>query len=137
MVGAIYDHGSVCASVVADGIHVDFASVRISKKIMGSRLFLITDAVEEARSGDYIYIREKDRYVNAQGTLAGSCLTMLQAVRNCVEQVGISLDEALRMASAYPAELAGRQDLGRIAAGHKACMVAFNEAWEIVQMIGE
>lgn len=138
MVGAIYDHDRICASVVADGVHVDFASIRISKKIMGSRLFLITDAVEECREGDYIYIREKDRYVNAQGTLAGSCLTMLQAVRNCVEKVGIPLDEALRMASAYPAALAGRaQELGRIAAGYKACMVAFNEAWEIVKMVGE
>ncbi len=40
MVGAIYDHADVCSSIVCDGIHVDFASVRISKKIMQERLFL-------------------------------------------------------------------------------------------------
>jgi len=136
MVGAIYDHDRVCASVVADGIHVDFASIRISKKIMGPRLFLITDAVEESRSGDYIYIFNKDRYVNAQGTLAGSCLTMMQAVKNCVQQVGIPLDEALRMASTYPAALAGMgQELGRIAAGYRACMVAFDEQLNVRSMI--
>ncbi|HEU4552655.1 MAG TPA: N-acetylglucosamine-6-phosphate deacetylase [Chitinophaga sp.] len=136
MVGAIYDHDRVCASVVADGIHVDFASIRISKKIMGPRLFLITDAVAEARSGDYIYIFDKDRYVNAQGTLAGSCLTMMQAVKNCVEKVGIPLEEALRMAAAYPAALAGKEnELGRIAAGYCASMVAFNEQLQVVRMI--
>lgn len=138
MVGAIYDHDRICASVVADGIHVDFAAIRISKKIMGQRLFLITDAVAEARSGDYIYIFDKDRYVNAQGTLAGSCLTMMQAVKNCVEKVGIPLDEALRMASAYPAALAGMEnELGRISAGYRAAMVAFNEQLQVVQTITE
>ncbi len=138
MVGAIYDHDRVCASVVADGIHVDFASIRISKKIMGERLYLITDAVAEAREGDYIYIFEKDRYVNAQGTLAGSCLTMMQAVKNCVEKVRIPLEEALRMASAYPAVLAGLgNELGRIAAGYRASMVAFNEQLEVTGMIEE
>ncbi len=138
MVGAIYDHDRVCASVVADGIHVDFSSIRISKKIMGNRLYLITDAVAECREGDYIYIFEKDRYVNAQGTLAGSCLTMMQAVRNCVQQVGIPLEEALRMGSAYPAALAGKgNELGRIAAGYNASMVAFDTNLQIVRMIGE
>ncbi|KAA2245281.1 N-acetylglucosamine-6-phosphate deacetylase [Chitinophaga agrisoli] len=138
MVGAIYDHDRVCASVVADGIHVDFSSIRISKKIMGNRLYLITDAVAECREGDYIYIFEKDRYVNAQGTLAGSCLTMMQAVRNCVQQVGIPVEEALRMGSAYPAALAGKgHELGRIAAGYKASMVAFDANLQVVRMIGE
>ena len=132
MVGAIYDHDRVCASVVADGVHVDFASIRISKKIMGERLFLITDAVAECLEGDYIYIREKDRYVNAQGILAGSCLTMMQAAKNCVEKAGIAVDEALRMASTYPATLAGRgNDLGRIAAGYRESMVAFDEYFEV------
>lgn len=132
MVGAIYDHDRVCASVVADGIHVDFAAIRISKKIMKERLYLITDAVAESLVGDYIYTFEKDRYVNAQGTLAGSCLTMMHAVKNCVQQVGIPLDEALRMGSTYPAALAGLGDeLGRIAAGYRESMVAFDENFKV------
>ena len=45
MVGAIYDDANVMSSIICDGVHVDFASVRISKKIMGERLFFITDAV--------------------------------------------------------------------------------------------
>ena len=130
IVGAIFDHARVCASIVADGVHVDFASIRISKKIMKERLFLITDAVDENKEGGYIYIREKDRYVSATGVLSGSCLTMTKAVRNCVEQVGISLEEALRMASLYPARAIGReQAFGRIAVGYDAALVAIDSSW--------
>ncbi|MGO4294197.1 N-acetylglucosamine-6-phosphate deacetylase [Chitinophaga sp. RAB17] len=133
IVGAIYDHPLVSASIVADGVHVDFASIRISKKIMKDRLFLITDAVEENKDKEagYIYIREKDRYVSAGGVLSGSCLTMTKAVRNCVEQVGIPLEEALRMASLYPARAIGReQALGRIAVGYDAALVAIDSNWD-------
>lgn len=132
IVGAIYDHPRVAASVVADGVHVDFAAIRISKKIMGDRLFLITDAVEENKEGPYIYIREKDRFVSATGVLSGSRLTMLQAVRNCVEQVGIAPEEALRMASLYPARVAGLDhELGRIAPGYRAPMLILGNNWEV------
>jgi N-acetylglucosamine-6-phosphate deacetylase len=130
LVGAIYDHPAVNASVVADGVHVDFASIRISKKIMKDRLFLITDAVEENREGGYIYIKEADRYVSATGVLSGSRLTMAKAVRNCVEKVGISLEEALRMASLYPARVGGRDvRIGKIEAGYEASLVAIDDNW--------
>jgi N-acetylglucosamine-6-phosphate deacetylase len=135
-VGAIYDHPQVSSSVVVDGIHVDFNSVRISKKIMGRRLFLITDAVEVGATGDYIYVKEPDRFVNAQGVLAGSRLTMLEAVRNCINKVGIDAEEALRMGSAYPAALAGLgQELGAIAPGYKACMIVLDKEWQLKQLI--
>ena len=53
MVGAIYDDSRVMSSIICDGVHVDFASVRISKKIMRERLFFITEAVTEIREGNY------------------------------------------------------------------------------------
>jgi N-acetylglucosamine-6-phosphate deacetylase len=135
-VGAIYDHPSVNSSVVVDGIHVDFNAVRISKKIMGSRLFLITDAVEEGKTGDYIYVEEEDRYVNAQGVLAGSRLTMLQAVRNCIIKVGITPEEALRMGAAYPANIAGLgKELGYIAPGYRSSMIVLDDQWQLKQLI--
>jgi N-acetylglucosamine-6-phosphate deacetylase len=135
-VGAIYDHPRVNSSIVADGIHVDFNAVRISKKIMGPRLFLITDAVEEGPTGDYIYVKETDRYVNGQGVLAGSRLTMLQAVRNCIAKVGIDPEEALRMGAAYPATVAGLgRELGYIASGYRASMIVLDEQWQLKQLI--
>jgi N-acetylglucosamine-6-phosphate deacetylase len=136
VVGAIYDHPTVCSSIVADGIHVDFNAVRISKKIMGSRLFLITDAVEEGKTGDYIYVKEKDRYVNGEGVLAGSRLTMLQAVRNCITKVGIPPEEALRMGAAYPANIAGLgKELGYIAPGYRSDMIVLDDQWQLKQLI--
>lgn len=137
LVGAIYDHPSVNASIVADGVHVDFNAVRISKKIMGDRLFLITDAVVACEDGDYVYVEEPDRYVNAQGVLAGSRLTMHKAVKNCIDHVCILPEEALRMASLYPAKVAGlSHELGKIAPGYLDTMVVLGTDWELKQLIG-
>ncbi|MHB1921820.1 MAG: N-acetylglucosamine-6-phosphate deacetylase [Chitinophagaceae bacterium] len=136
LVGAIFDHPGVNCSVVADGIHVDFAAIRIAKKIMGERLFLITDTVEVNKEGDYIYIREKDRFVTQHGTLAGSLLTMMSAVRNMVERVGIPLEEALRMASSYPAQVAGKgNSLGKLKPGYRADLVVFDSDYRVSRTI--
>ncbi|WP_343689548.1 N-acetylglucosamine-6-phosphate deacetylase [Chitinophaga sp.] len=138
MVGAIYDHPHVHASVVADGIHVDFNTIRISKKVMGSRLFLITDAVAESGGEDYAFHWNpmSNRFEDANGTLAGSALTMLEAVQNCIAQVGIAPEEALRMAAAYPAVVAGlAQELGRIAPGFRTAMLVLDESWAFQQLI--
>lgn len=118
VVGAILDSSEVAVSMVADGHHVDFAAIRISKKILGDRMFLITDAVTESLHGRYSHQLQGDKYVIADGTLSGSSLTMLRAVRNCVEKVGIPLEEALRMASLYPARIMGLENqFGKIKPG--------------------
>ena len=135
MVGAIYDQGKVVASIVCDGIHVDFASVRISKKILGERLFFITDAVAEVSHGEYQHIFKKDRYTLPNGTLSGSALTMMQCVKNGVEKVGIELPEALRMASYYPSKLAGLNNFGTLAAGSAADFVLIDDRLELREVI--
>ncbi len=132
--GAVMDHPGVMSSIVADGIHVDFAMVRISKKIMQQRLFLITDAVTETTQGEYQHVFKGDRYVLPDGTLSGSSLTMMKAVKNCVEKVGIDLTEALRMASLYPAQLAGIAH-GKIQKDTSASFVVFNKQLEVVETI--
>jgi N-acetylglucosamine-6-phosphate deacetylase len=138
MVGAIYDHNEVRSSVVCDGIHVDFASVRISKKIMQDRLFFITDAVAEVSYGEYIHVFKGDRYTLPDGTLSGSALTMLQAVRNGVEKAGIPLPEALRMASLYPATVIGEQTRrGVIQPGAIADLILLDEQLNLLQVIVE
>jgi N-acetylglucosamine-6-phosphate deacetylase len=119
LVGAILDHPTVMASIVADGYHVDAAAIRIAKKIMGERLFLITDAVTNNPDGHYQHRLDGNRYVMPDGTLSGSALTMATAVKFCVEQAGIEEGEALRMASLYPARVLGLdKDWGRIAPGY-------------------
>jgi N-acetylglucosamine-6-phosphate deacetylase len=136
MVGAIYDHNEVRCSIVCDGIHVDFASVRISKKIMQDRLFFITDAIAEVLYGEHVHVFKGDRYTLPDGTLSGSALTMLQAVRNGVEKAGIPLPEALRMASLYPATVLGRQtQWGTIQPGAQADMILLDEQLNLQQVI--
>ncbi|MHA4811589.1 N-acetylglucosamine-6-phosphate deacetylase [Flavitalea flava] len=138
MVGAIYDHNDVRASIVCDGVHVDFNSVRISKKIMQDRLFFITDAVAEVQYGEYSHVFKGDRYTLPDGTLSGSALTMLQAVKNGVEKVGIPLPEALRMASLYPAALMGLdKKWGSIQPGAQADFVLLDEQLNLMQVIVE
>jgi N-acetylglucosamine-6-phosphate deacetylase len=135
MVGAIYDSPTVSASVVADGHHVDFSVIRISKHLMGARLFLITDAVTESFQGHYQHRLQGDKYVLPNGTLSGSSLTMMKAVRNCVEKVGISLEESLRMGSLYPAKAIGMDsNLGRIENGYTADLVEIGPQLEVKEI---
>ncbi len=136
MVGAIYNHSKVMSSVVCDGVHVDYAAVRISKEILKERLFFITDAVAEITEGEYIHLFKGDRYTLPNGVLSGSSLSMIQCVKNAVEHVGISLDESLRMASTYPARLLSDDTkLGRIETGYNASFVVFDNNLDIKKVV--
>jgi len=136
MVGAIYDHSSVGCSLVADGVHVDYAAIRISKKILGERLWLITDAVSETSVGPYQHVFKNDRYVLPNGTLSGSALTMMKAVKNCIEHVGIDIEEALRMASLYPAKVLGIDNkTGLIERNYEASFVVFDNEMNVIDVI--
>lgn len=127
VVGAILDHPTACTSIIADGVHVDFASVRIAKRLLGERLWLITDAVDDSGSGIYHFYKKDNYFVNEAGTLSGSALTMPQAVRNCVQHNICDLAEALRMASLYPARVLGvDHKYGRIATGYRAAFFIQN-----------
>ncbi|QQL49253.1 N-acetylglucosamine-6-phosphate deacetylase [Mucilaginibacter ginkgonis] len=117
-------------SIVADGMHVDFAMVRLAKRELGNKLFLITDAVTETNEGVYKHRLIDGKYVMPDGTLSGSSLTMLKAVQNCVEYAYIDLAEAINMASLYPAQLAGLNK-GRIAEGCDADLIIFNDTFEV------
>lgn len=129
--GATFQTEGILASIVADGIHVDYNTISIAKKVMKERLYLISDAVEENSRGAYLHIRQKDRFTLPDGTLSGSLLTMIKAVQNCVEHVGIPMDEALRMASVYPAKLMNLSGRSKIAPGLKTDLIIFDKEFEI------
>jgi N-acetylglucosamine-6-phosphate deacetylase len=104
VVGALFDHPTAMSSIIADGYHVDYAAIRIAKKIMGDRLFCITDAVTTTNTGLYQHTLVGDKYESA-GILSGSALTQLKSIQNLVDHVGLPLDEAIRMCSVYPAKV--------------------------------
>jgi N-acetylglucosamine-6-phosphate deacetylase len=139
MVGAIYDTPEVYTGVIADGFHVDYANIRIAKKIKGDKLILVTDATAPAGAtmDHFIFVGKKVYYrdgkcIDENGTLGGSALTMINAVRNAVEHVGIALDEAVRMATLYPARAIGVENkLGTIKAGLIANLAIFDRDFNV------
>lgn len=128
--GATLVSNDVYASIVADGYHVHFEMISLAKRLMGERLFLITDAVTDC-DGVYPHQLKGDRYLLPDGTLSGSALTMIKAVKNCVEKARISIDEVFRMATLYPAKAIGLNDLGNLRPGSKADCLRISKQLEI------
>ncbi len=139
VVGAIYDTPDIYAGIIADGFHVDYANIRIAHKIKGEKLVLVTDATAPAGANmdHFIFVGKKVYYrdgkcVDENGTLGGSALTMIEAVQNTVEHAGIALDEALRMATLYPASAIGvAERLGRIRTGMVANLTVFDRDFNV------
>ena len=137
LVGATLDHGGLWAGLIADGHHAHPAALRVAlrAKQEPARLFLVSDAMPPAGSMDdsftlngRVVTRRGGRLTLADGTLAGSDLTMDRAVRFAVEHLHQPFAEALRMASLYPAQfLRLDADRGRIAPGFSADMVLLDD----------
>jgi N-acetylglucosamine-6-phosphate deacetylase len=135
VVGALLNHPTAMSSVVADGYHVDYAAIQIAKKIMGDRLFCITDAVTSTTTGLYQHQLVGDRYESA-GTLSGSALTQLKSIQNLVQHVGLSLEEAINMCSVYPARLMQQKELsGTIEINKSANLLFLSTELTLLKMI--
>ncbi|MFM2476908.1 N-acetylglucosamine-6-phosphate deacetylase [Celerinatantimonas sp. MCCC 1A17872] len=146
VLGAIFDSTNVYGGIIADGLHMDFAAVRIAKKQLGDHLYLVTDATAAANSdikkfefvGRTITV-ENGRCLGSDGTIGGSSLSLNEAVKNCVQSVGFSLEEALRMATLYPARaINAEQELGAIQTNSFANLTVIDpESFAITAMVNE
>ena len=142
-VGALLDDERVRTGIVADGIHVHEAALRVAYRQKGADgLFLVTDAMEAAgmEAGEYELngrrVRLADGAVRLEdGTLAGSALTMDRAVRNAREFMRCSLQEAVRMATRTPARALGLESKGRIEPGADADLAVLDEQGAVLQTI--
>jgi N-acetylglucosamine-6-phosphate deacetylase len=141
MAGAALDTGEVSAGLIADGFHVDRHAIAIALRAKRGpgHIFLVTDAMatigtdmtEFTLNGRTIR-REGGRLSLADGTLAGADLDMISAIRFMHREIGLPLEEALRMASLYPAEAVGQEHrLGRIGEGRPASFVHLSDALEV------
>ncbi len=117
-------------SIVPDGIHVDYPMIRLAKRELGNKLFIITDAVTESDEGVYQHKFNKNHYVMPDGTLSGSALTMLKGVQNLVRFADISLAEAINLASLYPAQMLKDEQKGQVKKGCRADFIVFNDDFE-------
>ncbi len=133
LVGASF-RSDAWTSIIADGLHCDFESLRLAKQLKGDKLFLITDAVTNDVSGPYVFAKNGARFTNEAGVLSGSALSMDEAIRNCVNIVDIPLEEAIRMATLYPSQVANLTDLGSIEVGKRACFVHLSDDLQVKQV---
>ena len=132
---AITDADS-CCGIIVDGIHVHPAMLRLAlaAKPAGGML-LVSDCMPPAGSAITEFmlqgrriLRRDGRLETEDGILAGADLDLCQAVRNAVAMLGVTLDEALRMASFYPARFLGLDDrLGLLAPGYQADLVLLDD----------
>lgn len=110
VVGAVFD-SDIKAGVIADGFHCHYSAIKSAIKVMGERLYLVTDAVAPVGTDmEYFYFEgnkvfyKDGKCFGEDGTLGGSALTMDAGVRNLVKYCDITLEEAVRMATLYPAK---------------------------------
>jgi N-acetylglucosamine-6-phosphate deacetylase len=138
---ALADH-RVVAGVIADGIHVHPTAVAVAAAALGDRLALVTDAVGALGAppgslavGSVDAIAGPDGVRLADGTLAGSDLSMDQAVRNLRAFTGWSVDAAIGAATTVPARVLGASDRGTIARGAVADLVLLTPDLEVVATV--
>jgi len=126
IVAAAHDAGA-SVELICDGLHIHPAVIRLVHALYGDKLNLISDSLRCAGmpDGDYtlggqpITVKGGKACLSGTDTLAGSSISLLDAVRNVV-RFGLSLPDALYAASTAPAEAAGLKDVGSIQAGKAA-----------------
>ena len=131
-VGAALEDQARWCGIIVDGQHVDPAVLRIALRCKRrDRFMLVTDAMPSVGTAQTRFSLQGREIsvvgaacVDGEGNLAGSHMDMAGAVRNAVQMLGIGLPEAVRMASAHPAEFLGLDgELGSIAPGLRANLV--------------
>ncbi|QOI11122.1 N-acetylglucosamine-6-phosphate deacetylase [Blochmannia endosymbiont of Colobopsis nipponica] len=144
VIGAVFDISEIYSSIIADGLHVDWANIRNAKRIKDKRLILITDATAPAgtdKLNKFIFSNKVIHHRNGlckddNGILSGSSLTMIKAIKNIVENTNIKLDEAIRMATLYPAQAIGVDYyLGSLNINKIANLTVFTDDYQIIKTI--
>jgi len=142
VLGAVLTSSQVTAELIADGIHVDEAAMKLLLSAKPEKVILVSDGTAATGMPDGKYrLGNFDVQVtggvvrNSEGKLAGSALTLDRALRNIVA-LGIPLDEAVRMLTLYPAKLLGVESRkGIIAAGADADLVFLDSDLEISKVV--
>lgn len=133
-IAALLEREEAFVELVADGVHVHPAALRVAANAKPSRTVLVTDAMAAAAAadGDYrlgrlvVEVRDGVARLAGSDTIAGSTLTMAAAVRYAVRDVGLSLVDAVRAATTAPAAMLGLADVGTLEPGRLADAVVLD-----------
>ena len=142
--GAALTDERLYAEFIGDGVHLHGDIVRLLVRCKGAeRAVAITDAMEAAGMPDGAYslggqpVEVRGNEARLQdGTLAGSVLTMKQALHNLIHRFGIAPFDAVRMCTRTPAESIGETVLGRMLPGSPVPLTRWSKDWEFVDVIG-
>ena len=137
LAGAALAREDVVVQIILDGVHLAEETARMVWKAAAGRVALVTDAVAAAGMGDGSYVLGGSEIEVRDGiarggddVLAGSALTMIEAVRN-LHALGIPLADAVEAATAVPARILGDARLGRLAPGQPADLVVLDDNLEL------
>jgi N-acetylglucosamine-6-phosphate deacetylase len=139
--GAALARGDVIVQIIVDGIHLAAETVLVAWHAAAGRLALVTDAITAARSGEGSYtfgsldIEVLDGAVRRpDGVLAGSVLTMIEALRN-LHALGVPLEDSVAAATTVPGRALGDEEIGRLGLGLPADVVVLDDNLEIARVL--
>lgn len=139
-VGAALEDINAWCGLIVDGHHVDPVVLKLALRCRPlNRFMLVTDAMPSVGSGeDHFFLQGRRIEVRdgvclaPDGALAGSDLNMAAAVRNARDMLGLQLEDALTMASTWPAAFLGLKDTGRIAEDNRADLLIIDDHLNVV-----
>ena len=139
LIGAVLDDERITTGLIVDLMHVHSANCRLAFKVKSAKgIMLVTDAMAHVECDltslpwlDTTITREGDKLTTPDGTLAGSCLDMMGAVRQTHQVVGIELKDALQSATRTPAKFLGLDDVGHLHVGAKADFLVIDKHMHI------
>ena len=140
VVGSALHFENTFASIIVDLHHVHPALIQLAYQLKPKgKLFFISDSMATINHGkpsfelyDEVVNESDGRLVNSEGKLAGSSITQIDAVKNAYQKCNIPLNQALAMASRYPAEYLGIENhLGSLKPGYRADLVHFDSNFKV------
>lgn len=139
VVGAVLD-SDIYAGIIVDGLHVDWSNIRIAKKLKGDKLIIVTDSTAAAGVDieQFIFVGKTVKVIDGKcvdefGALGGASITMIESIRNVIQHCDISLEEAIRMCTLYPARAIRIDDkLGSVEVGKIANLAVFDNQFKVI-----
>ena len=140
VVGSALHFENTFASIIVDLHHVHPSLIQLAYQLKPTgKLFFISDSMATINHGkpsfelyDEVVNESDGRLVNSEGKLAGSSITQIDAVKNAYQKCNIPLNQALAMASRYPAEYLGFENhLGSLKPGYRADLVHFDSNFKV------
>jgi N-acetylglucosamine-6-phosphate deacetylase len=140
-VGAALANDSSWCGLIVDGHHVHPEVMKLALRAKRhDRFVLVSDAMPSVGADKKDFVLNgrpitvaNNRCIDEDGRLAGADLDMASAVRNAVQMLGLSLVEAVRMASVNAAEFLGLRDVGHISAGQRANLALLDEHCRVLE----